>query len=96
MLLLIIPFVCPFLFLPKQIFCYKFLSFNESQSLQILLHIESGRVYCGTENKTAEIYFAFFSLFSISHSNFEDIGKFVSNISQELLHLGFCNLEQML
>ena len=31
--------------------------------------LESGQVYCGTENKTAEIYFAFFFLFSISHSS---------------------------
>ena len=36
MLLLIIPLICPFLFLSKQIFCYKCLSFYESQSLQIL------------------------------------------------------------
>ena len=33
------------------------------------IHIESGQVYCGTENKTAESYFAFFFLFPISHSN---------------------------
>ena len=32
------------------------------------IYIESGQVYRGTENKT-EIYFAFFFLFSISHSN---------------------------
>ena len=32
------------------------------------IHIESGQVYLGTESKT-EIYFAFFLLFSISHSN---------------------------
>ena len=25
-------FICPFFFLSKQIFCYKFLSFSESQS----------------------------------------------------------------
>ena len=42
--------------------------FYESQSLQICIQIESGQVYCGTENKTAEIYFSFFFLFSISHS----------------------------
>ena len=33
---LIIPLICPFFFIAKQIFCYKFLSFYESQSLQIL------------------------------------------------------------
>ena len=32
------------------------------------IHIESGQVYCVTENKT-EIYFTFFLLFPISHSN---------------------------
>ena len=32
------------------------------------IHIESGQVYCGTENKT-QIYFALFLIFSISHSN---------------------------
>ena len=31
--------------------------------------LESGQVYCGTRNKTAVIYFAFFFLFSFSHSN---------------------------
>ena len=36
MLLLIIPIIYSFFFLSKQIFCYKFLSFYESQSLQIL------------------------------------------------------------
>ena len=41
--------------LSNQIFCYKFLSFYKSQSLQILyIYIESGQVYCGTENKTAD------------------------------------------
>ena len=29
-------FIFPFFFISKQIFCYKFLSFYESQSLQIL------------------------------------------------------------
>ena len=32
------------------------------------VHIESGQVYCGTENNT-DIYFAFFLLFTISLSN---------------------------
>ena len=53
------PYLSIFLYL--QIFCYKFLSFYESQSLPILYtHCQ---VYCGTENKT-ETYFAFFFLFS--------------------------------
>ena len=53
------------IFLPLQA---KFLSFYETQSLQIFIHIGSDEVYCGTENKT-EICVAFFLLFSISHSN---------------------------
>ena len=125
MLLLIIPFICPFFFLSKQIFCYKFLivlckresacsclsfplfvhfsfypskfsatnfsSFMRARVFKFCIHIESGHVYCGTENKTAEIYFAFFFLFPISHSSVIYIGKFVTNISQELLHIEFCN-----
>ena len=33
------------------------------------IHIENGQVYCGADNNTAEIYFAFFFLFYISQSN---------------------------
>ena len=39
---------------------------------KFLIHLESGQVYCGTENQDAEIYFYHlfpFFLFSISHSN---------------------------
>ena len=39
---------------------------------KFLVHLESGQVYCGTENQDAEIYFYHlfpFFLFSISHSN---------------------------
>ena len=83
-----------------------FLSFQANFLLQIpqflwepefnfCIHIESGQVYCGTENKTAETYFAFFFLFSIPHSNVIH-REVVSNISQKLLHLGFCDLVQML
>ena len=63
----------------------------KARVFKFCIHIESGQVYFGTENKT-EIYFAFFS---ISHSNVI-IGKFVKNISRELLHVGFCNLVQVL
>ena len=52
--------IYPFFFLSKQMFCYKFLSFYESQSSNfVCIHIESGQEYCGTDNKT-DIYFAFF------------------------------------
>ena len=33
------------------------------------IHLESGQVYCGTENQDAEIYFTIFFYFSISHSS---------------------------
>ena len=57
-------FICPFFFLSNQIFCYRFLGFYESQSLlKFCIHLESGQVYCGTENQDAEIFF--FHLFSI-------------------------------
>ena len=93
----VIPFICPFFFLSNQIFCYKFLIFCESQSLQILyVYTLREAKYIWTENKTAEIYFALSFLFSISRSNVIYIGKFVTNISQELLHTEFCNLIQML
>ena len=60
------------------------------------LHIESGQVYCGIENKTAEIYFAVCFLYPSLNPCNTCIGEFVSNMSPKLLHLGFCNLVQML
>ena len=39
---------------------------------KFLIHLESGQVYCGTENQDPEIYFCLLFpclLFSISHSN---------------------------
>ena len=51
------------------------------------IHTESGQVYWGTENKY-QIYFALFLLFSISHRKMCDY--------LELLHVGFCNLVQVL
>ena len=105
-MLLIIPFICLFFFHSKQIFCYKFLIFYESQSSNFVCTLRVAKYigtenktvakYIGAENKTAEIYFFFFFLFSISHSNVIYIGKFETNISQELLHVEFCNLVQML
>ena len=70
--MLTISFICPFFFLSNQIFCYRFLGFYESQSLKISYTLESGQVYCGTENQDAEIYFYHlfpFFPFSISHSS---------------------------
>ena len=55
------------------------------------IHLESGQVYCGTENQDAEIYFTVFFHFSFfpSATPVEYIGKFVSKVSQELLRRGF-------
>ena len=69
MLLLIIPLICPFFFLSKQIVLYKFLSFYESQSSNFEYTLRVAMYTVGQKKKTAEIYFAFFFLFSISDSN---------------------------
>ena len=69
MLLLIIPFICPFFFLSNKTFRHRILHSYYSQSLQICVHLESGQEYCGTENQDAEIYFYHLFPFSISHSN---------------------------
>ena len=63
-----------FFFLSKQIFCYRYLGFYESQSLQISYTPWEwpSQVYCGTENQDAEIYFYHlfpFFLFPFSHTN---------------------------
>ena len=64
--MLTIPFICSFFFLANQIFCYKFLG----RVFKFCIHLESGQVYCGTENQDAEIYFYhLFFHFSITRSN---------------------------
>ena len=68
MLLLIIPLFVHFSFSPSKFSVTCFLASMRARVFKFCIHIESGQVYCGTENKT-EIYSAFFSLFSISHSN---------------------------
>ena len=80
-----------FSFSPSKFSATNFSSSMRARVFKFCIHIESGHIYCGTENKTAEIYFAFFFLFPISHSSVIYIGKFVTNISQELLHIEFCN-----
>ena len=68
MLLLIIPLFVHFSFSPSNFSVKNFLAFLRARVFKFCLHIESGQVYCVTENNT-EIYYAFFFLFSISHSN---------------------------
>ena len=53
---------------PNKFSVTNFLASMGARVFKFCIHIESGQVYCGTENKT-EIYFAFFFLFYISHSN---------------------------
>ena len=72
MLLLIIPFICPFFFLSNKTFRHRSLSSYYSQSLQFYIHLEMGQVYCGKENQDSMIKFCLlfpFFIFSISHSN---------------------------
>ena len=73
----------------------NFLASMRAKVFKFCIHIESGQVYCGTENKT-QIYFAFFFSFFPSLTPMLYIGKFVTDISQELLPVGFCNLVQVL
>ena len=58
-----------FSFSPSKFSVTNFSSSMRARVFKFCIHIESGQVYCGTENKTAEIYFAFFFLFPISLSN---------------------------
>ena len=69
----------------------NFLASMRATVLKFCIHIESGQVYCGTENKLRCIL----PSFSLSHSNVIQM-KFVTNISQERLQVGFCNFVQML
>ena len=67
MLLFIIPLI-HFSFSPSKFSVTSFLVNMRARVFKFCIHIDGGHiVYCGTENKT-EIYFAFFLLFSISHS----------------------------
>ena len=59
-----------FSFLCNQIFVTDFSASMRAIVFKFLIHLESGQVYCGTENQDAEIYFYhLFPFFSISHSN---------------------------
>ena len=88
------PHLSFFSFPPSKFSFTYFSASTRARVFKFCIYIDSGQVYCGTENKT-QIYFALFLIFSISHSNVIH-RKFVTNISQELLHVGFCNLVQVL
>ena len=77
-LMLIIPFICPFFFFSNRSFSHRFLSSYESQSLNFCIHLQRVEVYCVKENHYAVIYFAFFTFlfFFPSLIPVECIGKF--------------------
>ena len=79
MLLLPFPLLVHFPFSPSKFSVINFLASLRARVFKFCIHIESGQVYCGTENKT-EIYFAVFPLFSISHTNVihREIDKYFS------------------
>ena len=70
LLLLIIPFICPFFFLSSKTFHHRILRSYYSQSLQILYTPWEGQVYCGKENQDSVIniclIFPFFLFFHLS------------------------------
>ena len=68
-------------------------SSNSLYTLRVAKYIVGQNIY----RKQNSDLFCLISHFSISHSNVNtSVGKFVTNISQELLHVGFCNLVQVL
>ena len=70
MLLLIVPFICPFFFLSNKTFHHRNRSSYYSQSLQILYKPWEGAKYIvGKKTKMLWLISASFLLFSISHSS---------------------------
>ena len=66
------PLFVQFSFCPIKFPVTDFLASMRARVFKFLIHLESGQVYCETENQDAEIYFYHlfpFSLSSISHSN---------------------------
>ena len=64
---------------------------------KFLIHLESGQVYCGTENQDTEIYFYILFPFFRSHSSIIHREICVKDFSGTVpYYLGFWNLVQML
>ena len=59
---LIIPLICPFFLSLSKFSVTNFLATMRARVFKFCIHIESGKVYWETENKT-QIYFALFFLF---------------------------------
>ena len=93
MLLLIIPFIiCPFFFLSKQIFCYKFFSLYQSQSSYFVYTLRVAKYIMGQKTKLRFILpsFSLFQLSNVIHR--ESKYKYFSGT----ITLGFCNLVKVL
>ena len=72
MLLLIIPFTCPFFFLSNKTFHHRILHSYYSQSSNFVYTLRGANFIVGKKTKILWLIFAFFfhfSFFSISHSN---------------------------
>ena len=67
--MLTISFICPFFFLSNQIFCYRFLGFYESQSLQTSYTPWEWPSIVEQKTKMLRFIFTIFFHFSISHTN---------------------------
>ena len=78
-------------FSPIQISVTDFSASMRAKVFKFCIHLDSAQVYCGKENQDAGINFCLlFPIFCFFPSLTPMyIGKFVSKISQEQLHLGF-------
>ena len=65
---LTISFIFPFFFLSNQIFCYRFLSFYESQSSNFLCTLRVTKYIVGQKTKMLRFILSSLSIFPISHS----------------------------
>ena len=66
------PLFVHFSFSPIKFSVTDFSASIRARVFKFLIHLESGQIYCGTENQDDDIYFTIFLpffLFSISHSN---------------------------
>ena len=71
----------------------------EASVFKFKVHLQVGKGYSVNENKDANPHFAFFLqffIFSFCRSYIIHMDIFLSKISQQLLHLRFCNLIQSL
>ena len=96
MLLLIIPLICPFFFLSKQIFGYKFLSFYDSQSLQIFnTHWEWPSImWDRKQNRDFLIWYKYYESFVVLCEREPDFPTYFSLNFFIFLSLQFSNIKE--